>query len=513
MLASVLVLLFGIFSLFYFDSRWQLREAVKLYTAKAGASASYWFPRKLAQIFNPDSQYFLNSASSLQYTAASSSKTAQSVPVLAYHGLPNEGIGQIPQNIFAEQLTFLRNNGWRTLTLAEFNSFLKGELEVPDKSFLLTFDDGRKDTFYPADPVLEDLRYSAVIFVITKKSLFEGEDSPYYLSAYELKEMEKSGRWDVESHGRDSHDWYYVDALGGIGHFFSNRFWLQSENRLETSEEYRDRITYDLANAKKDLEDALDKPITAFAFPFGDFGQETANYPEAAKMVEGEVSKLYELAFYQVRKGAVETFNYPVPERRMHMAKRIEPAADWSGEYLLSVLESGVAKELPYEQNSFGPEWISSWGKINRGENLTLKAGEGTGASATLNGSYLWQDYVFTAETLRLGGSNIVLLARVKNRDNYLGCNFGLNKIYIKESVNGVSRNIQSQDFIIDSTQPLSLGIKVKGGDLECLVNGEAVIEGAGLNPASRGGIGIEIWDEKNGRAGAVFDNVSIIHN
>jgi peptidoglycan/xylan/chitin deacetylase (PgdA/CDA1 family) len=42
---------------------------------------------------------------------------------------------------------------------------MKGEKILPKKSFLLTFDDGRKDSFYPVDPVLKKLNYNAVILI------------------------------------------------------------------------------------------------------------------------------------------------------------------------------------------------------------------------------------------------------------------------------------------------------------------------------------------------------------
>jgi hypothetical protein len=266
------------------------------------------------------------------------------------------------------------------------------------------------------------------------------------MSPYELKTMEKSGRWEVESHGRDSHDWYYVDEAGEIGHFFSNRLWLEAENRIETEEEFRERIKYDLSNAKLDLENALGKTITSFAFPFNDYGRETVNYPKSQQVLAEEVSKIYQFAFYQVDNSTGETFNYPSDSTVM--MKRIEPTGDWSSDYLLAVLESGISKDLPYTSDYFANEWIREWGEALLGEGLTLKAATvTTGASTALNGSWWWRDYTFSADVTWENGSNVVLIARRGDDNNYFGCNFERDKIYVKTEIDGVSHNLIDKNY------------------------------------------------------------------
>ena len=129
----------------------------------------------------------------------------------------------------------LKKAGWQTINMEDFYAFMQGEKQVPDKSFLLTFDDGRKDSYYPVDPILDALDYNAVMFVITKFSL-EEKGGNYYLSDKELKRMYLSGRWEIQSHGKDDHDFYKINANGNEGHFLSNKLWLDNENRLETEE-------------------------------------------------------------------------------------------------------------------------------------------------------------------------------------------------------------------------------------------------------------------------------------
>ena len=75
------------------------------------------------------------------------------------------------------------------------------------ESFLLTFDDGRKDSYYASQPLLEAFGFRATMYVITAKSLGD-KSSVYYLSRQEVKKMKDSGHWDIQPHTRDGHDEY-----------------------------------------------------------------------------------------------------------------------------------------------------------------------------------------------------------------------------------------------------------------------------------------------------------------
>jgi peptidoglycan/xylan/chitin deacetylase (PgdA/CDA1 family) len=454
-------------------------------------------------------------ASTILYNRNSTNvESAQSVPVLTYHGLPSESVEADPfdSHAFSEHMRALAEAGWTSITLAQFEDFVRDQAELPKRSFLLTFDDGRKDTFYPADPVLEDLDMNAVMFAITKRSVFqEADDSTYYLSLYELRAMEKSGRWDIQSHGRDSHDWYTISNDGGIGHFFSNLLWLADTSRNETAEEFRKRISYDFRTSKSDLETALGKEIIAFAFPFGDYGQDGLNYPDAVDVVMDEVEKEYKLAFRQTRNGDIELFNYPSSDDVM--MRRIEPQADWGGEDLISVLELATAKDLPYSSNSFSDEWRSTWGEVAKGEQLSMQAtANATGAAAGLSGSWGWKDYTFSTDVTWHAGTNIVLAARAVDGDNHFGCNFGRGQVYIKALAGGSSNNLADADYTSPAYgETVNLSISVDGGNVRCLVNGSTVLRAPGINGRlTNGGIGIQIWDERPGVARASFDNVSV---
>jgi peptidoglycan/xylan/chitin deacetylase (PgdA/CDA1 family) len=96
-------------------------------------------------------------------------KKALSVPVLMYHHVSSHKGALVtitPEN-FESHIKYLTDEGYKTLTLEEFAQFKKGELELPKKSVLITFDDGWIDNRLVAYQILKKYGAKAAIFVVT----------------------------------------------------------------------------------------------------------------------------------------------------------------------------------------------------------------------------------------------------------------------------------------------------------------------------------------------------------
>lgn len=125
----------------------------------------------------------------------------QSVPVLNYHffynpeggEVCNEGICLSVQK-FESHLQYLKNNGYYTLTMKEFRDWMYGEIEIPEKSVLITIDDGAMGTGAHNGnkliPLLEKYDLHATLFLITGWWSIENYRSP---------------NLDIESHTYDMH--------------------------------------------------------------------------------------------------------------------------------------------------------------------------------------------------------------------------------------------------------------------------------------------------------------------
>lgn len=97
------------------------------------------------------------------------------VPVLAYHGFAPQSIKEDKFNDskwidsvenFERQMKYLYDNGWTTLTADEFYKWHSGNLDIPEKSCMITFDDGYYEMYYTIYPILKKYNFSAVSFII-----------------------------------------------------------------------------------------------------------------------------------------------------------------------------------------------------------------------------------------------------------------------------------------------------------------------------------------------------------
>ncbi len=130
-------------------------------------------------------------------------KKEKGVPVLNYHffynpeggEVCNEGICLSTQK-FEEELAYIKESGYKALTMDEFVKWIYGEIEVPEKSVLITIDDGAmgtgKHNGNKLIPLLEKYKLHATLFLIAGWWDIENYRSPYL---------------EIESHTYDMHNY------------------------------------------------------------------------------------------------------------------------------------------------------------------------------------------------------------------------------------------------------------------------------------------------------------------
>ncbi len=125
----------------------------------------------------------------------------QGVAVLNYHFFygPGEDCSEsicLDIAIFKQHLAYLKENGFKTLTMEEFRKWMYGEIEVPQKSVLITIDDGAKGTGKHNGnkliPALEEYQMHATLFLITGWWAIDNYQSEYL---------------DIQSHTHDMHQY------------------------------------------------------------------------------------------------------------------------------------------------------------------------------------------------------------------------------------------------------------------------------------------------------------------
>jgi len=435
---------------------------------------------------------------------------AKAIGVLTYHRVVDfPDNSNVPRELFADQMKKLYNAGWRTITMKEYQAFMAGKLEVPEKSFVITFDDGAKGSFYPVDPILKEYGFTAISYIIVTSS--EKPKSTYYLSPEEIKRMLATGRWEIGSHSYDGHHSYPIDPVNTQGNFFADKLWNFEADRLETPAEVAERLYSDFKNSRTFLEERYGVTVDTFAFPFGETGFITAgNYPEGISVSHEQAEKVYNYGFLQAH-GDDYRFNYQ--KYPAFLAKRIHVDHDWDGTRLLSIMEGGNPKSLPFTDNfAVNRGWISSWGTVDAGwGSLILQSNDETsGASTILDGSLLWDEYEYNITADWESGFPF-LLADVENSKTYTACAFSQGKVRLQSARGGSTVVLgEVSDPSINYGNGVNFGIRVLGNTAACVWDGKVLLRVSNL-PDRSGGIGIQTWNPDVGTARLTIHGISVL--
>jgi hypothetical protein len=145
-------------------------------------------------------------------TSGSGRPLKDEVPVFMFHA--------VEPRSFEAQLRHLRDNDYRTLSLAEFMLFLEGKLRLSGPSVLLTFDDGDRSWYEVAFPLLKRYGCKAVGFLVPHYLREEAGPAgePGWLSWAQAEELQASGVMEFESHSYSHGNVFVGSELQDFNH-------------------------------------------------------------------------------------------------------------------------------------------------------------------------------------------------------------------------------------------------------------------------------------------------------
>jgi len=182
-----------------------------------------------------------------------------SIPVLMYHSVNDElrDSRDVSVKTFESHIKYIAEHGYTSLTAMALYKALKGETPMPAKPVVITFDDGFRDNYTNAFPILKRYHVKAVYFVVSSRS---GDDEPDFISWEEMREMEKTGIIDIESHThRHRKDNLEIIGRGG-----------------------EEEIFEDLTLARKMIGEKLGKECRFLAWPQGHYNAKMLKIAEEA---------------------------------------------------------------------------------------------------------------------------------------------------------------------------------------------------------------------------------------
>ena len=178
------------------------------------------------------------------------------VPILMYHRIDylRPSLAPITRRLtvdpgdFAAQMAWLQRHGFHTISQLQLFDALERGARLPQKPIVLSFDDGYRDVFGKAMPILYRLHMRATAYVITDR--ISGPD-PSFLTWGQLTGLERRG---IEV---GSHTVHHLELTG-----------LSDEQALR-----------ELLDSKRALEQHLGHPVQWFSYPAG------AENPHAVELV------------------------------------------------------------------------------------------------------------------------------------------------------------------------------------------------------------------------------------
>jgi len=139
-----------------------------------------------------------NFNSDYDVTPTTQAKGTVRIPVLTWHHI--DDLGKNPKGrdyyvspkVFEQELAYLQEKNYKTLTPQEFYDQVKSGQNPVQKSVMLTFDDGNVDNYTNAFPLLKKYGFIGVFFVPSNKR---------GINNAQLKEMSNAGMI-IASHGK-----------------------------------------------------------------------------------------------------------------------------------------------------------------------------------------------------------------------------------------------------------------------------------------------------------------------
>ena len=161
------------------------------------------------------------------------------VPVLCYHRIADgkKSDYTVSPATFASHIKILADSGYHSISPAQLYDYLVYNKDLPEKPFMITFDDSRVEHSTIAAPVMEKVGFRGVFFIMTitynKKN---------YMTTDEIAQLAKAG------HTIGLHSWDHTMVI-----------------KYKEAADWQKQVT----EPKKKLEKIVGKAIEYWAYPNG----------------------------------------------------------------------------------------------------------------------------------------------------------------------------------------------------------------------------------------------------
>jgi peptidoglycan/xylan/chitin deacetylase (PgdA/CDA1 family) len=190
---------------------------------------------------------------------------SKGIPVLMYHSISEESeTGVRPYyrtathpKVFNSHMQYLHTHGYAVLNLHEAVTSLESDSNIYGKCVVITFDDGLRDFYTNAFPILKKYRFTATVFVPTG--------------------LIDTGR---PFNNRPLMTWDEIRELKGHGVKFDSH----TVSHLPLEDMPLEKLRYELEISKARLEEQVGESINTFCYPYA-FPEENTAFIHALKEI------------------------------------------------------------------------------------------------------------------------------------------------------------------------------------------------------------------------------------
>jgi peptidoglycan/xylan/chitin deacetylase (PgdA/CDA1 family) len=231
------------------------------------------------------------------------------VIVLLYHQFKAPGV-KIPamyqwtmnSDVFESEMKYIHDNGYHVIPMSDLLKFLKHQITLPSNCVCITIDDGYKSAIVYAAPILKKYGYPWTFFIYP--DFVTVGEGPGAASWKDLLALQAEGV-DIESHSMTHPNLkLHRQKIKGI--------WQNL-----TPEQYAEWLKNETAGAKTLLEQKMGKPITCFAYPYGEYNTQVedaaiaAGYEAIFTVADNPVhatTEMHSIGRYTITQGVVKNF-------------------------------------------------------------------------------------------------------------------------------------------------------------------------------------------------------------
>ena len=205
---------------------------------------------------------------------------------ISFHDVRDDVINSLDADQFAVStdslityFSWLRENEYHVVSIDELVAAQRGEIQLPPKSILLSFDDGYRSVYTRVFPLLKLFDYPAVIGVVTSwLSVPKDGVVPYgdtdrprsdFLSWDEIREMQASGLVEVASHSHAMHHGMLANPQGNEQPAATARQYFVGPSEYESQREHLGRVSADIRASVADINRHTGIMPRVMIWPFG----------------------------------------------------------------------------------------------------------------------------------------------------------------------------------------------------------------------------------------------------